>query len=433
MKVLNQSIENSTVKKTMLRILPFLFICYVIAYLDRINLGFAALEMNADLTLSAEAFGLLSGIFFIGYMIFEIPSNMIMHKVGAKIWIARILITWGIISVCTAFVQTAMHLYIARFLLGIAEAGFFPGIILYLTYWFRSKERARASAAFMLAWPVCSIVGAPVSIYIMDNITWGGLAGWRWMFVLEGLPAIILGIVTFFYLENRPENAKWLSGEEKNWLENELRFEKSQSHDRKETSKLEMFKGLKIWKLSFVCFTIFCSMYALAFFLPTIIKSLSTELSNTDIGRLSIIPPIVGIPSMIFWAWSSDKRNERIKHLVACCLITASAFTIGGFMDSAWLLMVSISIVAIGLMGLLVLFVSYVSMSFTESTAPIGIATVNTLGSLGGFVGPFLFGMLSFSKGMFLIGALIFLSSVILLTFRQSKGVKIKVDPDQSL
>ena len=227
MNSINLSVESSVIKKTMLRILPFVFICYVVAYLDRVNIGFAALEMNADLALSAEIFGLLSGIFFLGYVVFEIPSNMIMSKVGARFWIARIMITWGIIEILTGFVQNSTHLYIARFLLGIAEAGFFPGIILYFTYWFRGKERGRASAFLLLALPVGTIIGAPLSTWIMDTITWGGLAGWRWMFILEGIPAVALGVITLFFLSNRPKDAKWLSDEEKNWLEQELDREKT--------------------------------------------------------------------------------------------------------------------------------------------------------------------------------------------------------------
>lgn len=186
-----QAIESSTVKKTMVRILPFVFICYVIAFLDRVNLGYAALEMNADLSLSAEAFGLLSGIFFIGYFLFEVPSNMMMHKVGARIWIARIMITWGIITIATAFVQSSTHLYVARFLLGVSEAGFFPGMILYFTYWFRNKERGRASAILLMALPIGTIFGAPLSTWIMDHISWNDMAGWRWMFLIEGVPAVL--------------------------------------------------------------------------------------------------------------------------------------------------------------------------------------------------------------------------------------------------
>lgn len=221
-----QEIEKSTLKKTMVRILPFILVLYIVAFLDRVNMGYAALEMNAELALSAEMFGLLSGFFYISYCLFEVPSNMILQKVGAKFWIARIMITWGIIVILTGFVQSAVHLYILRFLLGVAEAGFTPGIILYLTYWFRARERGKATAAFFVALPLAALVGAPLSTWIIDKIAWGGLSGWRWMFILEGLPAVMLGIIVLFYLTNRPAHAKWLTNEEKTWLEGELETER---------------------------------------------------------------------------------------------------------------------------------------------------------------------------------------------------------------
>src|SRR5690606_459335 len=254
----------------MIKILPFILILYIVAHLDRVNLGYAALEMNADLALSAEIFGLLSGIFFIGYFMFEIPSNMILNKVGARIWIARIMITWGIIVVLTGFAQNATHLYILRFILGIAEAGFFPGAILYLTYWFRKKERGRATAVLLLALPIAGLIGAPVSTWIIDNIFWAGLAGWRWMFILEGLPAVILGIIVLFYLDNRPSQAKWLTSEEKEWLEGQLQKEQTHSAMFNKVSVREMLADSNVWKLTLLYFANYTCMFGLSFWLPTI-------------------------------------------------------------------------------------------------------------------------------------------------------------------
>ncbi|MCM3654812.1 MFS transporter [Metabacillus litoralis] len=422
MKSISKSIESTTIKKTMLRILPFTLICYIIGYLDRVNLGFAALEMNADLSLSAEVFGLLSGVFFIGYFLFEIPSNLIMHKVGAKIWIARIMITWGIITIFTAFVQSVTHLYIARFLLGVAEAGFFPGIILYFTYWFRSQERARASAVLTLALPVGMIIGAPLSTWIMDNIAWNGMAGWRWMFILEGLPAVIFGVVALFYLTNRPKEAKWLTEEERNWLENELDKERRQSLSVNKATKREMFKDSKIWKLAFVYFAHYTAMYGLSFWLPSIIKSFAATSSNMEIGWLTIIPAIVGIPSMLLFAWSSDKRNEHRKHLVISLLIAGLCFILSGFVDSAMMLIFLIALASIGLYGFIGTFFSFMTQFFTESTAPAGIATVNAFASLGGFVGPMIFGQLAIATGMFTLGTLIVLGGAVILTLKK-KGI----------
>lgn len=412
---MNPSIESSTIKKTMLRILPFAFICYVISYLDRVNIGFAALEMNADLALSAEVFGLLSGIFFLGYVLFEIPSNMIMAKVGARFWIARIMITWGIIVILTGFVQNATHLYMARFLLGIAEAGFFPGVILYFTYWFRSKERGRASAVLLLALPVGTIIGAPLSTWILDNITWNGMAGWRWMFILEGIPAVILGIVTLFYLSNRPKDAKWLSDQEKSWLEAELNRERQQSLQVNKVSKLAIIKDSNVWKLALTYFANVSAMFGISFWLPTIIKSLSEDSSNMQIGWLSIIPALVGIPAMLLFAWSSDKRNERKKHIITTFLFAAVGYILSGFTDSAFILIATLTFAAIGLYGFAGIFFAFVPTFFTEDTAPAGIALVNSIGLLGGFFGPMIFGQFDFTSGMFTLGALAILASIILL------------------
>jgi MFS transporter, ACS family, tartrate transporter len=420
MNSINQSIESTTIKKTMMRILPFTFLCYVVAYLDRVNMSFAALEMNADLALSAEVFGLLSGIFFIGYFLFEIPSNMIMHKVGAKLWIARIMITWGTITIFTAFVQSATHLYIVRFLLGIAEAGFFPGIILYFTYWFRNKERGRAASSLVLALPIGTIIGAPVSTWIMDNIAWNGMAGWRWIFILEGTPAVILGVVTLFYLKNRPKDAKWLKDEEKNWLENELDKERKQSLAVNKASKLEMFKDSKVWKLAFIYFANYTAMYGLGFWLPSIIKSFSAGSSNMEIGWLTIIPALIGIPSMLLFGWSSDKRNEHKKHLIVSFLIAAAGFVACGFANSATTMIVCIAFAAIGLYGFVGAFFSFMTLFFTESTAPAGIATVNAFASLGGFIGPMIFGQLAISNGMFLIATLAILACAVILSLRRT-------------
>jgi MFS transporter, ACS family, tartrate transporter len=421
MNSINLSVESSVIKKTMLRILPFVFICYVIAYLDRVNIGFAALEMNADLALSAEIFGLLSGIFFLGYVVFEIPSNMIMSKVGARFWIARIMITWGIIETLTGFVQNSTHLYIARFLLGIAEAGFFPGIILYFTYWFRGKERGRASAFLLLALPVGTIIGAPLSTWIMDTITWGGLAGWRWMFILEGIPAVALGVITLFFLSNRPKDAKWLSDEEKNWLEQELDRERQQSLKVNKVSKLAMVKDFNVWKLALVYFANVSAMFGISFWLPTIIKSLSEGSSNMEIGWLSIIPALVGIPAMLLFAWSSDKKNERKKHIITSFLFAAVGYIFAGFSDSTFIMIASLTFAAIGLYGFAGIFFAFLPSFFTVDTAPAGIAMVNALGLLGGFFGPMIFGQFEFTSGMFTLGGLAILASIILLSINTNK------------
>lgn len=430
MNSINPSIESSTIKKVMFRILPFTFICYVVAYLDRVNLGFAALEMNAELALTAEVFGLLSGIFFIGYFLFEIPSNMIMAKVGAKFWIARIMITWGILVVLTGFVQSATHLYILRFLLGVAEAGFFPGVLLYFTYWFRNQERGRASAFLVMALPVGSIIGAPLSTWIMDNIAWNGMSGWRWMFILEGIPAIILGVITIFYLDNRPKNAKWLTEQQKAWLEGELEKERLQSLKVNKASKLEMIKDSRVWRLAIIYFAHFSAMYGLSFFLPTIIKSFSEGSSNMEIGWLTIIPAVIGIPCMLFVGWSSDKRNEHRIHIMVTLLIAGIGFALCGIANSTLVMMLSLSFAAVGLYGFIGAFFSFMTQFFTESTAPAGIALVNAFASLGGFIGPTIFGSLSISSGMFTLSAMIIF--VIFITYSLKQRIAQSTDVEQN-
>lgn len=420
----NQSIEKSTITKTMKRILPFILLLYVIAYLDRVNLGYAALEMNADLGLTAEVFGLLSGIFFVGYFFFEVPSNIIMSKMGAKVWIARIMLSWGVIVILTGFAQSAMHLYILRFLLGVAEAGFFPGIILYLTYWFRASERGKATAVLVLALPIGGIIGAPLSTWIIDNISWAGMAGWRWMFILEGIPALILGVVVLFYLTNRPSEAKWLTNDERFWLEGELAAEREITSSINKVSKLEMIKDLRVWKLSLLYFTGYCAMYGLSFWLPTIIKSLSSSTTtNMEIGWLAMIPSLVGIVAIIFFGWNSDRTGAHKAHLFYCFLIAIIGFIGCGFSESVIIVVLMLTITSFGLYGFTGCFFAYLTFFFSESTAPVGIALVNSFAALGGFVGPMILGLVNLQQGMFFLSFLLAIGIFTLMTLKLEKNI----------
>lgn len=419
-----REIEKSTIAKTMKRILPFILILYVIAYLDRVNLGYAALEMNADLALSAEVFGLLSGIFFIGYFFFEVPSNMIMSKVGAKLWIARIMLTWGIVVVLTGFAQSAMHLYILRFLLGVAEAGFFPGVILYLTYWFRASERGRATAVLLLALPIGGIIGAPVSTWIIDNISWAGMQGWRWMFILEGIPALLLGVAVLFWLTNRPKDAKWLTDEEKTWLENELEEERNISSSINKVSKLEMLKDSRVWKLSLLYFTGYSAVYGLSFWLPTIIKSLSVgTTTNMEIGWLAMIPSLVGIPAILLAGWSADRTGAHKTHLLFCFLIAIVGFIGCGFSSSVVPVVLMLTITSFGLYGFTGCFFAYMTFFFTENTAPVGIALVNSFAALGGFVGPMILGLVTLQQGMFILSGMLTVGIITLMRLKLQKNI----------
>ncbi|MFO7317788.1 MAG: MFS transporter [Bacilli bacterium] len=413
------AVIQSATRKRMVRILPFVLLLYIVAYLDRVNMGYAALQMNADLALTAEVFGLLSGIFFIGYFFFEIPSNMILHKVGARIWIARIMITWGIVVVLTGFAQSAAHLYILRFLLGVAEAGFFPGIILYLTYWFKENERSIATAVLIMALPIGGLIGAPISTWIMDNIAWAGLAGWRWMFILEGIPAVILGVVVLFYLINRPRDAKWLTEEEKNWIEGELEKERIASSKVNKVSKKEMLKDATVWKLSAFYFVAYTGVYGLSFWIPSIIKSLSEATTNLEIGWLAMLPYVVAIPSMLFVGWSADRIGKHKEHLFISLIVAMIGFIGCAVADSLTAMVLMLMLTSIGLYGFTGCFFAYMTFFFTESTAPVGIALVNSFAALGGFVGPTILGMFTLSSGMFFLAILIAVGMVILLTTKR--------------
>src|SRR5262245_12677506 len=245
--VAGESLEARTIRKLQRRILPYLFLLYIVAFLDRINIGFAALTMNKDLAVTSQQFGLLSGIFFWGYFLFEIPSNVLKHKIGPRIWIARILISWGAVSLLTCLAQSVVQVYMLRFLLGVAEAGFFPGIILYLTYWFRQREQAQAVALFMTAIPVSNIIGAPVSGLILDHVSWFGVSGWRWLFVLEALPAVILGILTYYLLPGRPAEAPFLTLEERDWITSELAVEEQEKLQERRMSAMEALVDRRVW------------------------------------------------------------------------------------------------------------------------------------------------------------------------------------------
>lgn len=418
--------EKAIVQKMLVRLLPLILICYIIAQLDRVNIGFAALQMNAELALTAEVFGLLSGIFFIGYFFFEVPSNMIMSKVGAKMWISRIMITWGIVVVLTGFAQSATHLYILRFLLGVAEAGFLPGILLYLTYWFRERERGRATAILLLAIPVGNLIGAPVSAWIIENVSALDLAGWRWMFILEGIPAVILGIVVLMILPNRPQNAKFLTASEKQWVQQVLDKEQEEVAKVNVTSKKEMFKDFKVWKLSLIYFANYTCMYGISFWMPQIIKNLSETTTTMQIGWLAMLPPLIGIPAILFVGWNSDRTGKYKMHLVVCCIITCIGFFFSSFATTPAFIITVITLTCIGLYGFAGCFFAFMTQFFTKSTAPVGIALVNSFAALGGFVGPTLLGIFTLKNGMLFLSAITLVGTVLLLTLKVREIHRVK-------
>src|SRR6201997_2900784 len=282
--------EAKTIRKVQIRIIPFIFLLYIVGFLDRINIGFAALTMNKELAITSQQFGLVFGIFFVGYFIFEIPSNLLLHKIGARIWIARILITWGIVATLTGFVHTVHQLYVVRFLLGLAEAGYFPGMALYLTYWFPQREQARALALLIAANPVTNILGAPVSGLILDHVHWLGLSSWRWLLILEGIPAIVFGFLTYSLLPNRPGEAKFLAADEKEWLRADLQREEQQKLEHRRYSALQALASGRVWYLILIYFGMMIGMYVLISWAPQLLKSLSSLYSNSMIGLILSIP-----------------------------------------------------------------------------------------------------------------------------------------------
>ena len=326
-------LAERTVRKVSLRLLPFLFLLYVVAFLDRVNFGYAALEMNSALGLSAEVFGFLSGIFFIGYLIFEIPSNMILQRIGARIWISRIIISWGIVVIVTAAATDAFQLAALRFILGVAEAGFFPGVILYITCWFRRQELARAVALFMTALAVSNIIGAPLSTWILDNIHWFGIAGWRWLFILEGLPALVLGVVTWFYLTDRPKDAAWLEPEEREWLTGVIARENAERAGTHHSFRT-VIRDLRIWHLGCIYCAMTIGLYGLGFWMPQIIRSLNPAFSNFEIGLVMTIPYLAALVSMIAWSAHSDRTGERVWHAAVPPLVGGIALAGAGLVSS---------------------------------------------------------------------------------------------------
>jgi MFS transporter, ACS family, tartrate transporter len=423
--ILSAQAAESAVRKVQFRILPFILILYIVSVLDRVNIGFAALTMNKELAIGAQQFGFLTGIFFIGYLVFEVPSNLIMHKVGARIWMARILITWGIIAACTGLAHTALHLYMLRFLLGVAEAGFFPGMILYLTYWFRARERAQAVALFMVAVPLASVIGAPVSGVILDHIHWWGLASWRWLLILEGLPPVLLGALTFFVLPNRPSDARFLTAEEKEWLAAELvREEQATLTQQGHLSAIGALGNGRVWYLAIIYFAMMIGLNVMNFWMPQVVRDLSSRYSNTVVGLLVMIPHVCGLVAMILISRHSDARQERRFHAAIPAVLGGVALLFIGKVASPVVAVLLLSLMGIGIEGFFGPFWSLPSRYLTGFAAASGIALINSVGNLGGFAGPYLLGVIvkrtgSAQAGFVPVGAAMIVAALLVLGLRE--------------
>src|SRR6266404_3005398 len=414
--------------RIMRRLMPYLFLLYIVNYLDRVNVGYAGLEMTRDLNFTPADFGFGAGIFFAGYFLLEIPGTLLIELWSARKWIARIMITWGIVAVMMGFMNSATQFYWLRFGLGAAEAGFYPGIIVYLTHWFRYQDRAKAVALFMTAVPLSNFIGAPISGLLL-GVNWLGLAGWRWLFIIEGAPAIIFGVVTIFYLTDRPHQARWLPDDERDWLTGELEREKLEKQATRSYSILQAFRHREVVLLTLAYFFMVTAVYGFNFWLPTIIQKLS-GLSNLVVTLISALPYCVALVAILFVGWSSDRTKERRWH-TALSMIAASLGLLLSVVaqDQTALAVLMFCVAGAGMYSYLPGFWALPTSFLTGTAAAASIGLINSIGNLGGFVGPYVVGYLSQATNSFLGGVLYLATSalvaaVLILALRATRQTR---------
>lgn len=382
-----------TIRKVSYRVLPLIGLLYIFNYMDRSNISYAQLGMEHELEITTAIFGTASAIFFLAYVVFEIPSNMIMKRVGARVWLTRIAVTWGIVTVLTGFVHSVTQLYIARILLGVAEAGLYPGLLLYLTLWFRGKERGRAIAAMALAQPVAMILGSLTGGLILDHVHWLGLSSWRWVFILQGLPTILVGVLVFCLLPNVPSKARFLSGEESAWLQGEIDKEYVPQKDEGPLAELKAIRNGKLIYIAVANFFAACGTYGFTFFLPAIVKQTDSSYSATNIGFIGAIPFIVGAVTMQLIARNSDRTGERRDHVIIVMLIAAAGLAgTMAFRHSPVPALICLSLVAVGVFGYLAPYWAMAARLMSKEHTAVGLATINSIAALGGFFGPYIVG-----------------------------------------
>jgi ACS family tartrate transporter-like MFS transporter len=415
--------SRATIARVVRRLVPFIFICYVIAYIDRVNIGFAATELQRDLGLSDAAYGLGGGLFFLGYCLFEIPSNLIMDRVGARIWIARIMIGWGLVSMAMMFVVGQWSFYAMRVLLGIAEAGFFPGMVLYLTYWVPAAERAKTGALFMTAAPVAVLIGSPVSEALLSLDGALGLAGWQWLFLVEGFPAVVLGVIALSFLTDRPEQAHWLPAAEREWLSGTMARERAERESRHQGSHLKSLLNGRVMLICFIYFLNTLVTYGVFLWLPRILR----EASGYRGWRLSLVtalPFVVALVGMVLIGRHSDRTGERKRHVAACAMTGAIGLVLAaGFHDSVPLIVFSFALSQLGQRSVQGVFWAIPPMFLGGTAAAAGIALINSVGNLGGFVGPTAMGWLrgvsgSYSAGLLVLAAALVFEAILVMTLR---------------
>jgi len=420
-----ESVEKTTIRKIYLRLLPLLFVCYFICYLDRINVGFAALTMNKDLGFTASVFALAATAFFWGYCVFEIPSNIVLEKVGARTWIARIMITWGLFSAATAFVTDATSFAIVRFLLGVCEAGFFPGMILYFTYWFPARYRGRVVGWFMTAIPVSIALGAPISTALLELDGILGLRGWSWLFIGEAAPAVILGVVVLLYLTDRPAKAHWLEPHEREWLAAELQGERAAVESVRVYTVLGSLINPRVLALAVIYLGIGTASVGLVIFLPQMIKQLGV--SNMMTGFATSVPYIAGTIGMIVCGYVTDRMHERRWNLFFTCLAAAIGMFAAAWLNGSFWALAGLSLATIGFYGMKTSFWPLPSTFLSGTAAAAAIAAINSLGNFGGLIGPNVVGQLkdrtgSFEAGLYCLAAFALMSAIVtLVTVRASR------------
>ena len=415
----------AVLRRAFWRLVPFLFALYVFAYLDRVNLSYAALSIRRELGFSDTVYGAGAGLFFLSYALFELPSNLILLRIGPRRWIAAIMATWGVLSTSMALVHTPGSFYLIRFLLGAAEAGFFPGIILYLTYWFPLAQRARAIARFMTATAVAGIIGAPISTLLLRLDGVAHVAGWKWLFVGEGLPSVVLGLSVLFVLTDRPEDASWLSAEEKQWLLAEVKAHEANFVTGTGTHLREAFRSGTVWLLALIYFANSVGMYGLSLWLPVVVKNLSHATDLRVIG-LTAIPYLLAVVAMLLVAWSSDRSRERKWHLCACLAGGGAAFVLSAVLTNPLLAITALFFAAAGIWGGFGPFWTLPTGMLRGAAAAGAIALINSIGALGGFCGPYLMGRVSdathsFGAALLVCGGLMLMAAGVAASLRQTR------------
>ncbi len=415
-----------TMAKVTRRIVPFAMLLFILSYLDRVNVGFAALQMNQDLGFTPTVYGFGAGVFFLGFFPFEVPSNLIMQRVGVRRWMARIMITWGLIATLMAWVSGATSFYIMRFLLGVAEAGFLPGIILYFSYWFPAQERAKALGLFMSATAISNVIGAPLSAAILSLDGWLGLRGWQLLFILEGLPSIVVGFWVLSYMTDSPEEATWLTTEERTWLSHVMGAERTKKEALTKTTLLQGLTDYRVLMITALCFFLVSGNFGVVFWMPQIIKAFG-GLSTMQVGWLTALPYALAIVAMVWWGRRSDQKGERRLHLAAAALVGAVGLAASALAPTPTLSFIALCVATVGLWSMFGVFWAVPSDFLSGTAAAAGFALINSFGALGGFTGPFLVGFVhdrtgSFSASLLVLAVFVLGAAILSLLLRDEWG-----------